>query len=316
MHTSPILLSSIFLFCGITASASEKEAIQKETFIFSIEQGDTLRLDKYAVGKADEARPVVLFAFGGGFRGGDRARDSYVSFFHALAEEGYVVVSTDYRTTLSSLTQSPANAQAFVPLLQSAIATATADFYRATRFVVEHSDAWQIDPARIVACGSSAGAITVLQAEYERCRENDAARLLLPEGFHYAGVISFAGAIAAAGPLEWEQTPCPLLLFHGDADRIVPYEKAVADGIGLWGSYAICQTLDQTDTPHTFYSVNQAGHEIADRPMADNRPEILAFLSRLWSEKPLRFRHIQEATEGEATEPANYTLEDYIKANL
>ena len=260
MHTSPILLSSIFLFCGITASASEKEAIQKETFIFSIEQGDTLRLDKYAVGKADEARPVMLFAFGGGFRGGDRARDSYVSFFHALAEEGYVVVST--------------------------------------------------------ACGSSAGAITVLQAEYERCRENDAARLLLPEGFHYAGVISFAGAIAAAGPLEWEQTPCPLLLFHGDADRIVPYEKAVADGIGLWGSYAICQTLDQTDTPHTFYSVNQAGHEIADRPMADNRPEILAFLARLWSEKPLRLRHIQETTEGEAAEPANYTLEDYIKANL
>ena len=87
MHTSPILLSSIFLFCGITASASEKEAIQKETFIFAIEQGDTLRLDKYAVGKADEARPVVLFAFGGGFRGGDRARDSYVSFFHALAEQ-------------------------------------------------------------------------------------------------------------------------------------------------------------------------------------------------------------------------------------
>lgn len=316
MHIVHLLLSASLLSLPLASSASANEPIVKETFVFAIEQGDTLRLDKYAAGKGDEARPVVLFAFGGGFRGGDRARESYVSFFHALAEEGYVVVSTDYRTTLASLAQFPASPQAFVPLLQEAIATATGDFYRATRFVVEHSDAWHIDPERIVACGSSAGAITVLQAEYEQCRANEAARILLPEGFRYAGVISFAGAIASAGPLEWKQTPCPLLLFHGDADRIVPYEKAVAEGIGLWGSYSICQTLDRTNTPHTFYSVNQAGHEIADRPMADNRPEILAFLARLWSETPLRFRHIQEATEGKPSAPVTYTLEDYIKSNL
>ena len=315
-----ILLIALVLCCAAELARAtgdvRPETVRKETFIFAIEQNDTLRMDKYTLDQPAEApQPVILFAFGGGFRGGNRAAASYVPFFQELARQGYIVVSTDYRTTLASLDQSPAShPQAFIGLLQEAIATATADFYRATRFVVEHSREWHADPDKIVACGSSAGAITVLQAEYLQCQGHPASRTLLPDGFHYAGVISFAGAIAATGPLEWKQTPCPLLLFHGDADRIVPYEKAEAEGIALWGSYSICQTLDQNNSPHVFYSVNRAGHEIADLPMKQNLWEIRAFLSRLWEETPLRFRHIREQQDGTAAPVPRYTLHDYLEA--
>ena len=319
MYGIRVLLAVVAMFCGIGSVMSAVAGeVKKETFVFAVEDGDTLRMDKYSgITSAGEPRPVLLFAFGGGFKGGDRAASAYVDFFHKLVENGYTVISTDYRTTLASLVpEQIGSAGTFVSLLQEAITTATMDFCRATRFVIDHSEDWNIDPDKIVACGSSAGAVTVLQAEYSLCQPDNPVRKLLPDDFKYAGVISFAGAIASAGQLEWEQAPCPLLLFHGDADRIVPYEKAVFDGVGLWGSYSICQTLDRENLPHVFYSVNQAGHEMAERPMRENLWEILAFLSRLNNENPMRIRHIKEQTKGMEIPAPKYSLEEYIKANL
>ena len=45
-----------------------------------------------------QSKPVILFAFGGGFKGGRRDNPDYISYFHFLARAGYVAVSTDYRT--------------------------------------------------------------------------------------------------------------------------------------------------------------------------------------------------------------------------
>ena len=163
------------------AMAAGNVQMRKETFVFAIEDGDTLRMDKYSgIVTTGGPRPVVLFAFGGGFKGGDRATPTYVAFFHKLVEQGYTVVSTDYRTALASLSPSQVNsAGAFVSLLQDAIATATFDFCRATRFVIDHSEEWNIDSERIVACGSSAGAVTVLQAEYMLCQQGNPMKELL-----------------------------------------------------------------------------------------------------------------------------------------
>lgn len=308
---------SLLLGGSAAINASGGTGVSKETFIFAIEQGDTLRLDKYSAATGGKPQPVVLFAFGGGFKGGDRASESYVPFFHALAEEGYTVVSTDYRTTLAAFPQSETvSASTFTTLLQEAITTATSDFYRATRFVVEHSDTWQTDPQKVVACGSSAGAITALQAEYENCKKGSPLSALLPHGFRYAGIISFAGAIASAEAPAWEQSPCPVLLFHGDADRIVPYEKAIVGEMGLWGSLSICKSLDAKDIPHMFYSVNNAGHEVADLPMRRYLREILSFLDALCSGQKMLFRHAEDRAGGTATEVPFYSTEDYIKANL
>lgn len=46
--------------------------VQKENFVFSIKGTDTLSLDKYELTSMSPAskKPVMIFAFGGGFKGG------------------------------------------------------------------------------------------------------------------------------------------------------------------------------------------------------------------------------------------------------
>lgn len=83
-----------------------------------------------------------------------------------------MVVSTDYRTQLKDIDKSEySDLQGFSSALQQAITCAVEDFGDATNYIIEHSVEWQINPAQIIACGSSAGAITALQAEYEICNQ-------------------------------------------------------------------------------------------------------------------------------------------------
>lgn len=53
----------------------------------------------------------MIFAFGGGFKGGDKADKGYIPYFEFLARNGFVVVSTDYRTTLKNLDPSKVSSQ-------------------------------------------------------------------------------------------------------------------------------------------------------------------------------------------------------------
>ena len=157
-----------------------------------------------------------------------------------------MVVSTDYRTQLKDIDKSEySDLQGFSSALQQAITCAVEDFGDATNYIIEHSVEWQINPAQIIACGSSAGAITALQAEYEICNQTAFADRL-PANFNYAGVISFSGAICANGIPKWIMSPCPLMLFYGDADSTVPFTKAVIEEeMGLWGSNFICMQLKE-----------------------------------------------------------------------
>ena len=61
------------------------------------------------------------------------------------------------------------------------LAMATGDLYDATAYVCDHASAWGVDKTRIVASGSSAGAITVLMGEYGICNGHPLARQKLPQ---------------------------------------------------------------------------------------------------------------------------------------
>ena len=91
----------------------------------------------------------------------------FVPYFEVLARHGCTGASIDYRTMLGRITfdgrPSPVD---FMNILQSAIATAVVDLYDSTRYIAQQREAWGIDPEKIVISGSSAVAITVLQAEY------------------------------------------------------------------------------------------------------------------------------------------------------
>lgn len=92
------------------------------------------------------------------------------------------------------------------------ISMAVEDLYDATAFIVDKADEWGIDSSQIVACGSSAGAITVLHGEYALCNASPLVQHL-PVGFRYAGIVSFAGAIFEMG----EEPPLGIAACADDA---------------------------------------------------------------------------------------------------
>ena len=204
----------------------------------------------------------------------------------------------------------------FIAALQHAIDTAVEDFYDATGFVINQSSDWNIDVEQIVASGSSAGAITVLQAEYDLCNGHELAKRL-PAGFNYAGVISYAGAVSGVLPPHWEKMPCPIMLFHGDADKTVPFEQAAMENIGgLWGSSAVAKSLENLQASYYFYKVENAGHEISGLPMSRNQYDIMSFLSRqVLGDENLAIT-TDERVPGDTIVRKDFTVQDYILDNL
>ena len=206
-------------------------------------------------------KPTVIFMFGGGFIGGKRDDAHYGKWFDAMAANGYRVVSIDYRLGLAGARKVGI---AQVNLLDRAIHMAVEDLFSATAFLIENAETLGIDPDNIVISGSSAGAITVLQAEYELCNMTQYAGIL-PDGFRYAGVMSFAGGILSRkGKLRYAETPAPTLLLHGMEDRLVNYGQIKFFNLGFFGSDKIAARFSKFGYNYNILRYTDCGHEIAN----------------------------------------------------
>ncbi len=292
---------------------------EKHTELFAVRGTDSLYLDHYTA-PVDGLRPCVMFVFGGGFAAGERDAGKYMPYFEMLTRNGYDVVSIDYRLGMSSTADSNDNSSLFalkrmIGMMKNAVNIAVEDLFAATAYVLAHAAEWQVDPARIVASGSSAGAITALQAENCICN-GDAKAAILPEGFNYGGVISFAGAIFSThGRPEWKTAPCPIMLFHGNSDRNVPYEKAALLGIGYYGSALIAEQLDGLGTPYWFHSAQYRDHAMAEEPMDKNHAQILSFLDRhvKGGERLQIVESLENTSLGK--QPTSFSIFEYLGAN-
>lgn len=278
-----IVFSCVALYASAQGSIIER-AITKQTHLYAVKGADSLYLDHYAA-PVEGKRPCVMFVFGGGFVGGARNHDT--EYFLFLANNGYDVVSIDYRLGMRGI-ESPGIIE-FLKAMDKTINIAVEDLYSATNFLLDHADEWQIDPTKIVVSGSSAGAITSLQAEYAICNSLPVAKSL-KEGFNYAGVIAFAGAVFTLdGAPKWEKQSAPTLLFHGSSDTQVPFTKMALLGIGMYGSKYIADRLHDGGMPYWLYSVEYETHSMSSRPMNENHKEILLFLNEyVMQQQPLQ----------------------------
>ena len=173
-----------------------------------------------------------------------------------------------------------------------------------------------VDPSRIVTCGSSAGAITVLMGEYWLCNGHPLTAGKFTQDFSYAGVIAFAGAVCdTQDSLRWARDPAPMLLFHGDADRNVPYGALGVDGVWLFGSKSIADDLARRRVPHAFYSVAETNHSMAWRPMTENRGEIDSFLEKLVFKRQRLVTDVRITPLDAPAVPKDFGISDYIDAN-
>ncbi len=282
--------------------------LQKETLQYAETDGEELWMDIYTCEfTTSEPRPCLIFVFGGGFKEGERDAKGYQPYYDYFARRGFAVVSIDYRLGMKG-----EKAPGFFNLkpLQKAIAMAVVDLYSATGYLIDHADELAIDPERIIISGSSAGAITVLQADYwkRNCHSNAES---LPADFRYAGVISFAGAIFSTnGTPSYLQPPAPTLFFHGSGDRLVPYNKTRLFHLGMFGSKAIAEKFKLERYPYQFYSMEKIGHEVAEYPMREFLPEIERFI-RDWvfdrSRRMVDIRYEDMSRKADLTAtPANY----------
>jgi hypothetical protein len=291
-----LIAAALLLLCNKGYSQARfQDSIAKQTFIYSVRDSSTLRLDAYSKSnfpgqaqrlRVQARRPCVIFVFGGAFIGGQRDDTIYRAYFDSLAEHNYIVLSISYRLGLKGVTHlSKFN----VAPLRKAIDLAVEDVYDATVWAINHSHLLDIDTSKIILCGSSSGAITVLESDFYK-RNHKAIAQKLPANFHYAGVIAFSGAILTFdGSLKYQSAPAPTLLFHGTADKIVPYCKIRLFNKGFYGSSSIATTFRKNDYPFYVYREEGRGHETAVLPMYQNIPDILCFLDRFVMQR----RHLQ-----------------------
>lgn len=250
-----LLVAFILALAVLPAGAQEKITVE-----FAHRDTCTLSLDIYKADSALENAPTILYVFGGGFKEGDRARGTG-KWFSTLNSYGFNVVSIDYRLGLKGVKM---GGLSFVGQLENAINLAVEDLFSATEFLIENGARYGIDSSNIVLAGSSAGAITVLQAEYEICNGGRLAAVL-PEGFNYTGVMSFSGAILDRENwgLKFVKKPCPILLLHGTDDKLVPYKRIAVFKDSFNGTDAIAKVLKRNSFPFTVLRYTGRGHEVS-----------------------------------------------------
>lgn len=301
------------LFTLIATIAVAVSVSAQTTHLYADRDGEKLYFDHYPAVGVTGSRPCVIFAFGGAFARGTRSDAGYQPYFKALTEAGYDVVSIDYRKHLAKGIDTDGLKGAIITM-KNAVEYAAEDMLAATKVVLDNAERWNIDTTKIVACGSSAGAITALQAENMICNGDKRAAML--GEFNYAGVVSFAGAIfSVSGKPKWEKAPCAIQLFHGNADSNVPYNKASAMGVGFFGSKFLCKQFEKMDTPYWFYSAAYRDHSIAGDPMYVNLEEIKAFINRAVV-KGEKLQIVQEVSDAKHPKcKTKFGVKDYLSTN-
>lgn len=239
--------------------------------------GRPLTLDLYRPQDVSGSGPraAALVIHGGGWEGGDKREDSCVRDAEFFAGLGLLAVSIGYR--LSGEAPAPA---------------ALEDCRCAVRWLRAHAADLDLDPSRLVACGGSAGGHLALMLALGEpgAFEGDAGWPDVPGGVNAA--ISYVGVTDVedllGGPHErtfahkWLPFPeaerldlarrlspvnlarpdaPPVLIAHGDADDLVPFNQAER----------LVDALNRAGADVTFHRIPGGGHGTWPDPGSEAR---------------------------------------------
>lgn len=263
---SLLTLGMLALSCLVCA-AQQKVITPSATYLYAHRDTCDLYLDIYnpAPGSATTidgaAKPAIMFVFGGGFVMGERNNESYLPWYKMLTDDGYRVIAVDYRLGLKGVKKMGV---AQVRLLDKAIHMAVEDVFSAVAFLARNQERFGIQMDNIVLSGSSAGAITSLQADWESANRTEYANEL-PEGFRFAGVMSFSGAIYSdKGVPKYSSAPAPTLMLHGTDDNLVPYTRIKFLNLIFAGSDVLAKAFLENGYNYNILRFKGRGHEIAN----------------------------------------------------
>ncbi|WP_047545762.1 alpha/beta hydrolase [Psychroserpens sp. Hel_I_66] len=239
------------------------------THVYSVKNRDSLKLDVYTPQKiADSIKlPVVVWMHGGGFSGGSREGADEKKLMKFVSDNGFIGVSISYRL-LRKGARTGFGCKCSKEEKLFTFAKAAEDFLDATNFLITYSDSLHIDTKKIIAGGSSAGAEAVLSAVY--MKDYFIEDTTLYDSIHYAGVMSFAGAMVDENYITKENA-VPTVMFHGTNDNTVPYSKDVHHKckpedkgyLILNGSGVIFTRLETLNISYYLFRVEGGQHEVS-----------------------------------------------------
>lgn len=275
----------LFLFLAFQSlTAQEKlvdslyEVKEVETHVYASKDGEDLVINLYKPENSGPESPLMIFMHGGGFSGGSPKNPQEVKFAKIAASKGYTVGLISYRLTRKGKSFGcDFEAEGKIATFKAA----AEDFMDAVKFMITNSEKFRIDPEKIIAGGSSAGAEAVLNAVYNP-------DLMFENGkysdIRISAVISLAGALVDVRYLN-EKNAIPGIFFHGTDDNLVPYgtaphhycENTKPGYLILDGSKTIVERLDELHASYLFYTELGARHEISGMPF-DDLPQVFQFL--------------------------------------
>ncbi|MBK1833547.1 alpha/beta hydrolase [Roseibacillus ishigakijimensis] len=231
----------------------------------------------------DDERPAIVFFFGGGWSGGSPKQ--FYPHARELAGHGLVAFSANYRVKSRH---------------QTTPFEAVEDAKSALRWLRQNADTLGIDPDRIVASGGSAGghlaACTGVISGYTVPGEDQAgssranALILFNPVLDTSRETGFAPDRFGAGRekvlspihhLTPNEEP-PTLIFHGTADRTVPFEQAERFTAAMQKKGNDCTLIASEGAGHGFFNHGFYRPGNADAPFyRDTMDASLRFLRKL-----------------------------------
>jgi len=227
MKAPNIRLSVSLLLIALTIPADAAEITPTRSFTYKSVGDVELKMDLFEPEglKATDHRSAIVFFFGGGWSGGSTKQ--FYQQARAMADQGMVAFSADYRVKGRNKT---------TPF------ECVKDGKSAIRWVRQHAAELGIDPERIVASGGSAGghvaACTGVIERHEEAGEHTSVSSVPNAMILFNPVLDTTEKGYGAKNFKPEQqtdiSPChhvrkgivPTILFHGTADKTVPFENA------------------------------------------------------------------------------------------
>jgi len=273
---------------------------------------------------SDELRPAIVFVHGGGWRGGDKRKDNFLSPTLEFAAKGYVCITVNYRLTN-----------------EAPMPACIEDVKCSVRWLRAHAEEYNVDPDRISAYGNSAGAHLVailglcpLSAglegdgpwqEYssmvqavvcsatptnfpfsrEAKEKTDSARKRSFRSNLFAGPEeTLQLRMRQASPLTYVTSKAPpFLIIHGTADKTVPVSQ----------SDELVKALREAGAKDvTYMRVEGAGHGVFGQNIESTGPAREAFFARTLKPNQRTTRQQQSGRSQQVQVPAGTKVERNI----
>ncbi|MBP5537874.1 MAG: alpha/beta hydrolase [Bacteroidales bacterium] len=214
-----------------------------------------LRMDIYKPARETSGkRPLLIMLHGGSFYIGNKEEAGQAGWCEYFASTGYVAASVDYRL-------------GFLPFkcsVRKAERRALEDADSALEYLLSREDLC-IDPDRVFAAGTSAGAMISLEMAF---RPQD------PRRARIRAVGNFWGSVSDLKVLDYADTP--ILSFQSENDPIMPYSKGYPfqSRLGcfsflmglfsnkMYGTYAIYQKALEKGIVCEHHACPETGHRL------------------------------------------------------